>query len=37
MRLEAATGFWAISALLVFVPGADWAYIMAAGLRDHVV
>jgi threonine/homoserine/homoserine lactone efflux protein len=29
--------FWAVSLLLVLVPGADWAYSIAAGLRDRSV
>jgi threonine/homoserine/homoserine lactone efflux protein len=29
--------FWAVSFLLVLVPGADWAYAIAAGLRDRSV
>jgi threonine/homoserine/homoserine lactone efflux protein len=31
------TAFWAVSLLLVLVPGADWAYVIAAGLRDRSV
>lgn len=37
MAVGAALGFWAMSALLVLVPGADWAYVIAAGLRDRAV
>ena len=37
MAVGAALGFWAMSALLVLVPGADWAYVIAAGLRDRTV
>jgi len=37
MAVGAALGFWAMSALLVLVPGADWAYVIAAGLRDRSV
>lgn len=37
MAIGAITGFWAISLLLVLVPGADWAYAIAAGLRDRSV
>jgi threonine/homoserine/homoserine lactone efflux protein len=29
--------FWTVSLLLVLVPGADWAYAIAAGLRDRSV
>jgi threonine/homoserine/homoserine lactone efflux protein len=37
MAFGLALGFWAMSALLVLVPGADWAYVIAAGLRDRAV
>ena len=37
MAIGAVTGFWAVSLLLVLVPGADWAYAIAAGLRDKSV
>ncbi|WP_030442042.1 LysE family translocator [Actinoplanes subtropicus] len=37
MAFGAAFGFWAMSALLVLVPGADWAYVIAAGLRDRAL
>jgi threonine/homoserine/homoserine lactone efflux protein len=33
----ALAAFWAVSFLLVLVPGADWAYAIAAGLRDQSV
>jgi threonine/homoserine/homoserine lactone efflux protein len=33
----AIAAFWAVSFLLVLVPGADWAYAIAAGLRDQSV
>jgi threonine/homoserine/homoserine lactone efflux protein len=36
-RWSSATIFRAISAVLVLVPGADLAYVMAAGLRDRTV
>ena len=29
--------FWTVSLALVLVPGADWAYAIAAGLRDRSV
>src|SRR5712692_8158785 len=29
--------FWGVSLLLVMVPGADWAYAIAAGLRGGAV
>jgi len=37
MAIAAVTGFWVVSLLLVLVPGADWAYAIAAGLRDRSV
>jgi threonine/homoserine/homoserine lactone efflux protein len=37
MAIGAVTGFWVVSLLLVLVPGADWAYAIAAGLRDRSV
>lgn len=37
MAIGAVTGFWTLSFLLVLVPGADWAYAIAAGLRDRSV
>ena len=37
MAIGAVTGFWTVSLLLVLVPGADWAYAIAAGLRDQSV
>ena len=37
MAIGAVTGFWTVSLLLVLVPGADWAYAIAAGLRNQSV
>jgi threonine/homoserine/homoserine lactone efflux protein len=37
MATGALAAFWAVSFLLVMVPGADWAYAIAAGLRDQSV
>jgi threonine/homoserine/homoserine lactone efflux protein len=37
MGIGAVTAFWVVSLLLVMVPGADWAYAIAAGLRDRSV
>jgi threonine/homoserine/homoserine lactone efflux protein len=37
VAIDAVTGFWTVSLLLVMVPGADWAYAIAAGLRDRTV
>lgn len=35
MPLTAIAAFWAVSFLLVLTPGADWAYVIAAGLRGR--
>lgn len=37
MPLSALLGFWAVAALLIIVPGPDWAFAISAGLRGHVV
>ena len=37
MAVGTLAAFWAVSFLLVLVPGADWAYAIAAGLRDRSV
>jgi len=37
MAVGTLAAFWAMSFLLVLVPGADWAYAIAAGLRDRSV
>lgn len=37
MAIGAVLAFWTVSFLLVLVPGADWAYAIAAGLRDRSV
>jgi threonine/homoserine/homoserine lactone efflux protein len=37
MPIATITAFWTVSFLLVLVPGADWAYAIAAGLRDRSV
>ena len=37
MALGTLAAFWAVSLLLVMVPGADWAYAIAAGLRERTV
>ena len=37
MAIGTVIAFWAVSFLLVLVPGADWAYAIAAGLRDRSV
>ncbi|MDR2299849.1 MAG: LysE family translocator [Comamonas sp.] len=35
MSFAALTAFWAVSFLLVLTPGADWAYVISAGLRGR--
>lgn len=37
MPIDALAAFWAVSMLLVLVPGADWAYAIAAGLGDRTI
>lgn len=37
MEITAVLGFAAIAFTLIAVPGPDWAYVLAAGARDHVV
>ena len=37
MEPTAVLGFAAIAFALIAVPGPDWAYVLAAGARDHVV
>jgi threonine/homoserine/homoserine lactone efflux protein len=37
MAIDTVAAFWAVSFLLVLVPGADWAYVIAAGLRGQSV
>jgi threonine/homoserine/homoserine lactone efflux protein len=37
MAINTVVAFWALSFLLVLVPGADWAYAIAAGLRGQSV
>lgn len=29
--------FWAVTLLLIVVPGPDWAFVLASAARDHVV
>lgn len=33
--MNALAAFWAVSFLLVITPGADWAYVISAGLRGR--
>lgn len=37
MTFGSFAGFWAVSFVLVITPGADWAYAIAAGLRQRTV
>ncbi|MET8885366.1 LysE family translocator [Streptomyces rubiginosohelvolus] len=37
MELSAVTGFAAVALAMIAVPGPDWAYVLAAGTRNHVV
>ncbi|MDT7630524.1 MAG: hypothetical protein QOI50_2454, partial [Pseudonocardiales bacterium] len=37
MPISALLGFWAVAALLIIVPGPDWAFAISAGLRGHAV
>ncbi|GAY07126.1 LysE family translocator [Pseudonocardia sp. N23] len=37
MAVGTVVAFWAVSLLFVLVPGADWAYVIAAGLRHRSV
>jgi threonine/homoserine/homoserine lactone efflux protein len=37
MRAGLVVAFWGVTVLLIVVPGPDWAFTLAAGLRDRVV
>src|SRR5262245_55011571 len=37
MQASAVVGFALVAFTLIMVPGPDWAYILAAGVRDRVV
>lgn len=37
MAVSSVAAFWATALLLIVVPGADWAFIIGAALRDRVV
>lgn len=37
MSLNMLAAFWAVSALFVITPGADWAYAISAGIKGHRV
>lgn len=36
MAISSVLSFWAVAALLIVVPGPDWAFAINAGLRRHV-
>ncbi|MFT8956699.1 MAG: LysE family translocator [Gluconobacter oxydans] len=37
MHIETLVSFWAFSLLFVFTPGADWAYVISAGMQRNRV
>lgn len=37
MSVGSVLAFWGVAALLIVVPGADWAFAISAGLRRHVL
>ncbi|WP_197373887.1 LysE family translocator [Mycolicibacterium baixiangningiae] len=37
MEISAVFAFAAVAFALIVVPGPDWAYVLAAGVRDHAV
>jgi threonine/homoserine/homoserine lactone efflux protein len=37
MRAGLVVAFWGVTVLLIVVPGPDWAFTLAAGVRDRVV
>lgn len=37
VAISALLGFWGLAALLIIVPGPDWAFAINAGLRGHVL
>lgn len=37
MEASLLTAFWIVSISLVMVPGADWAYVISAGLRGSAI
>jgi len=36
MPLDAVLAFWAVAAVLIAIPGPDWAFAINAGLRRHI-
>jgi threonine/homoserine/homoserine lactone efflux protein len=37
MTASSVVAFWAVALLLIMVPGADWAFVLSAGLRGRTV
>jgi threonine/homoserine/homoserine lactone efflux protein len=37
MAISSVLAFWAVAAVLIVVPGPDWAFAISAGLRGQVV
>ena len=37
MTAGSVVAFWAVALLLIIVPGADWAFVLSAGLRSRTV
>jgi len=37
VAVSVVLGFWGVAALLIIVPGPDWAFVVSSGLRGHVV
>lgn len=37
MNLNLVLAFWGVALLLIVVPGPDWAFVLASGLRDRRV
>ncbi len=35
MAASSVAAFWAVAALLIMVPGADWAFAISSGIRGH--
>ena len=37
MTVSSVVAFWAVALLLISVPGADWAFVLSAGLGGRTV
>jgi len=37
MSMDIVMAFWAISLLFIIIPGADWAYVIAAGINGKTI